>query len=50
VTTGIGFGGEALDKSPTAYFRASFNLTDASLYSSLRLRLRRDDTLDPAYT
>ena len=43
VTTSVDFGGDSNDKYPTTYFRQEFNIVDASLYTDLLLRYRRDD-------
>ena len=42
VTT-VGFGPDANNKFITTYFRRAFNVTNASLFNSLTLRLLRDD-------
>ncbi|UCG56624.1 MAG: right-handed parallel beta-helix repeat-containing protein, partial [Phycisphaerales bacterium] len=42
-TTIVGFGPDDPNKYITTYFRHWFNVTDASIYSDLRLRLLRDD-------
>jgi len=41
--TVIGFGGNALDKHVTTYFRHEFDIVDASLYDALTVELLRDD-------
>jgi len=41
--TTLGFGPDANNKFITSYFRRSFNVTNASLFSTLTLRLLRDD-------
>ena len=39
----VGYGGNASDKHVTTYFRHTFSVADAASFSSLVLRLRRDD-------
>ena len=41
--TTLGFGPDANNKYITSYFRRAFNVTDASLFNGLTLRLLRDD-------
>lgn len=41
--TTLGFGPDANNKFITSYFRRAFNVTNASLFSGLTLRLLRDD-------
>lgn len=41
--TVVGFGPDANNKFITTYFRRAFNVTNASLFSGLTLRLMRDD-------
>ena len=43
VTTTVDFGTDADDKHPTTYFRQTFDITDASIYTGLLLSYRRDD-------
>jgi hypothetical protein len=42
-TGNLSFGANSSDKHPTTYFRTTFNVADASQYSSLKFRVRRDD-------
>ncbi|MEN8864348.1 MAG: chitobiase/beta-hexosaminidase C-terminal domain-containing protein, partial [Akkermansiaceae bacterium] len=41
--TTIGYGPDIRNKFPTTYFRKSFEVTDAALFSSLLLEVERDD-------
>ncbi|MHB1034559.1 MAG: lamin tail domain-containing protein [Pirellulales bacterium] len=41
--TEVGYGGIATQKFVTTYFRTEFDVADASLYSSLTVKLLRDD-------
>ncbi len=41
--TTLGFGPDINNKFITSYFRRAFNVTDASLFTSITLRLLRDD-------
>ncbi|MGH8247850.1 MAG: metallophosphoesterase [Gammaproteobacteria bacterium] len=41
--TVVGFGPDPLNRYITTYFRRSFTVVDASIYTSLNLRLLRDD-------
>src|SRR5918997_5326716 len=41
--TTVGFGPDANNKFITTYFRRAFNVTNASLFTSLTLRVLRDD-------
>jgi acid phosphatase type 7 len=41
--TTVGFGPDASNKFITTYFRRAFNVTNASLFTSLTLRVLRDD-------
>ncbi|MTI22887.1 T9SS type A sorting domain-containing protein [Fulvivirga sp. RKSG066] len=42
-STVVSFGGDANNKHETTYFRHSFTVPDASIYSSLTINLLRDD-------
>ena len=43
VTTTIGFGNDEENKHPSAYFRKTFTVDDPGRFTSLLIRLRRDD-------
>lgn len=45
VNTEVFFGDDSDDKHPTTYFRRKFDIGDASIYTGLLLRYRRDDAI-----